>query len=80
LSVKDAAYKEGALSTKTKALMGLALGCALKCNTCIETNAQLAKDLGATRAEITETLVMAMYMAGPSSVVWTTKVGEILGK
>jgi AhpD family alkylhydroperoxidase len=80
VALKDAVYKDGAISTKQKALIGLALGCAMKCNTCIETNAALAKQLGATRQEIAETLAFTMYMAGPSSVVWTTKVGEILGK
>jgi AhpD family alkylhydroperoxidase len=80
VQLKDKVFAEGALSVKEKALIALALGCSLKCNTCIEVNSQLAIDSGASRDELRETLIVAMYMAGPSAVVWTPKVAEILSK
>jgi AhpD family alkylhydroperoxidase len=77
---KDRVFVDGALSVKDKALIALALGCALKCNTCIEVNSRLAIDSGATRDELREAMIVAMYMAGPSAVVWTPKVAEILSQ
>jgi len=79
-AMNAAVFKNGALSIKNKALIALALGCALKCDTCIETNWRLAMDNGATKEEVRETLIVAMYMAGPSSVVWTPVIDEILAK
>lgn len=78
--MKDQVFANGALTVKEKALIALALGCALKCNTCIEVNSQLAIDSGASRDELSEALSVAMYMAGPSAVVWTPKVAEILSR
>ncbi len=80
VGLKDAVFRDGALTAKEKVLMALALGCALKCNTCIESNAKAAKELGATKAELNEAMMVAMYMAGPSAVVWTKKVGDVLSK
>ena len=78
--MRAAVFKESALSIKNKALIALALACALKCNTCIEANWQIAVDSGATKEEVRETLVVAMYMAGPTSVVWTPAIDNILAK
>ncbi len=76
--MKEEVFRDSAMSAKNKFLIALALGCALKCNTCIESNARAAKDSGATKEEIREALSVALYMAGPTSVVWTAKIGEII--
>src|SRR5512147_1815802 len=78
VGLKEAVFRDGALTAKEKTLMALALGCALKCDTCIEANAQAAIRMGATKAELNEAMLVAMYMAGPTSVVWTRKVGDLI--
>lgn len=63
----QAALQQNALDTKTKELIALAIGVATRCDDCIAFHAKAAVDLGATSAEIFETLGMAVYMgAGPS--------------
>lgn len=56
-----------ALDTKTKELIALAIGVAVRCDDCIAFHVKAALEQGATRQEIEETLQMAIYMgAGPS--------------
>lgn len=63
------ACASGALDRKTKELIALAIGVATRCQPCIAYHAQGAASAGATRAEIAETLGMAVYMgAGPSAM------------
>jgi len=58
-----------ALDVKTKELIALAIGVATRCDDCIAFHVKAAVDHGATEAEITETLGMAVYMgAGPSAM------------
>lgn len=63
----QAALRTKALDTKTKELIALAIGVAVRCDDCIAFHAKAAVDQGASADEILETLGMAMYMgAGPS--------------
>jgi AhpD family alkylhydroperoxidase len=65
--IAQAALKTGALDTKTKELIALAIGVAVRCDDCIAFHAKAASERGATADEILETLGMAVYMgAGPS--------------
>ncbi|WP_072376982.1 carboxymuconolactone decarboxylase family protein [Hyphomicrobium sp. NDB2Meth4] len=65
--IAQAATKAGALDTKTKELIALAIGVAVRCDDCIAFHAKAASDRGASSEEILETLGMAIYMgAGPS--------------
>ncbi len=43
--LKDKVFQDGALSAKEKFLIAVALGCTLKCNTCIEMSAADAERL-----------------------------------
>ena len=62
-----AATKSGALDTKTKELIALAIAVAIRCDGCVAFHAQAAVKHGATREEVMETMGMALYMgAGPS--------------
>jgi AhpD family alkylhydroperoxidase len=79
IKLKHEVFKEGALSTKQKALMAVSVSCLLKCDTCLMTWGNQAKELGATTDEIREAMLVAMYLAGPSSVVWSPKIDELLG-
>jgi len=56
-----------ALDCKTKELIALAIAVAIRCDDCIGFHVKAALEQGATRAEVVETLGMAVYMgAGPS--------------
>lgn len=62
-----AATEEGTLDTRTKELIALAIAVAIRCDGCVAFHAEAAVKNGATRAEIMETMGMALYMgAGPS--------------
>jgi AhpD family alkylhydroperoxidase len=66
-AIAAAATAPNALDVKTKELIALAIGVAVRCDDCIAFHAQAAAKHGATREEIMETLGMAIYMgAGPS--------------
>lgn len=57
----------GALDTKTKELIALAISVATRCDDCIGFHAKAALEKGATREEIFETLGTAIYLgAGPA--------------
>jgi AhpD family alkylhydroperoxidase len=65
--IAQAALEPKALDTKTKELIALAIGVAVRCDDCIAFHAKAAVEQGATSDEILETLGMAIYMgAGPS--------------
>ena len=62
-----AATAGGALDTKTKELLALAISVAIRCDGCIAFHSKAAVQHGATREEIMETMGLAIYMgAGPS--------------
>lgn len=65
-----AATKDGALDKKTKELIALALGIASHCDGCIGFHVDALVRLGATRAELEETLGMAIYMGGGPSLMY----------
>lgn len=63
----QAALTPKALDTKTKELIALAIGVAVRCDDCIAFHVKACIEQGASRDEILETLSMAIYMgAGPS--------------
>jgi AhpD family alkylhydroperoxidase len=65
-----AATKPGALDTKTKELIALAIGVATRCDGCIGFHMDALVKLGVTREEVLETLGMAVYMGGGPSVMY----------
>ena len=68
-ALAQAALKADALDTKTKELIALAIAVATRCDGCIAFHAEAAVTQGATRAEVLETMGMAVYMgAGPSAM------------
>lgn len=77
--LKNEIFREGALTSKEKALMAVSISCLMRCDTCLETWAGRAKEMGATVDELRESILVAMYLAGPASVVWSDKVDAILG-
>jgi AhpD family alkylhydroperoxidase len=77
-SLKHEVFKEGALSAKEKELIAVSLSLTLKCETCLEVHAKAAKDLGATTDELREAMLVAMYLTGPTSVIWSPSIDKIL--
>lgn len=66
-AMAQAALAPKALDTKTKELISLAIGVAVRCDDCIAFHTKAALAAGATDEEIWETLGTAIYMgAGPA--------------
>jgi len=65
------AMASGALDKKTKELIAVALSVAARCDPCIGYHVQAAVKLGVTRAELDETLGVAVYMGGGPSLMYT---------
>jgi AhpD family alkylhydroperoxidase len=68
----QAALTPKALDVKTKELIALGIAVAIRCDDCIGFHVKAALDHGATRAEVTETLAMAVYMGAGPSVMYAT--------
>jgi AhpD family alkylhydroperoxidase len=71
---------EGALSTKFKELISLAIGITVRCDGCIAFHIHDALKAGATRQEILETIGVAILMGGGPSVVYGTEAMEALNQ
>ena len=69
-ALAQAATKTGALDKKTKELIALAIGVATRCDGCIGFHSESLVRLGASRAEVEETLGMAIYMGGGPSLMY----------
>ena len=72
-AMAQGASKDGALDAKTKELIAVALSVAARCDPCIGFHAQALVKLGATRAEMAETMAMAVYMGGGPSLMYAAK-------
>ncbi|HUB47861.1 MAG TPA: carboxymuconolactone decarboxylase family protein [Acetobacteraceae bacterium] len=66
-ALAQAALKADALDGRTKELLALAIAVATRCDGAIAFHAEAALKRGASRAEVLETMGMAIYMgAGPN--------------
>ncbi len=70
--VKDAVYKEGALSLKTKRLMALAIAVQAGCKDCMISQTAHALRLGALSSEILEACSVAISMGG--TLAWSNSL------
>jgi AhpD family alkylhydroperoxidase len=77
-TLRGEAYKEGALSTKTKRLMALAVGMRAGCETCVVGQTMLALQAGATKEEIFETITVATTMGGTPALAESYRVIKLL--
>ncbi|MCC5913152.1 MAG: carboxymuconolactone decarboxylase family protein [Balneolaceae bacterium] len=57
-------YKEGALSSQTKELLGLVASAVLRCNDCIDYHLEQCARTGSTKEEIVEALNVALVVGG----------------
>ena len=65
-----------ALDAKTKELVALAIAVATRCDACVAFYAELAVKRGASRAELMETMGMAIYMGVGPSVMYAAQAVE----
>jgi AhpD family alkylhydroperoxidase len=75
-ALAQAALKANALDTKTKELIALAIAVATRCDGCVAFHAEAAVKQGATRAEVLETMAMAVYMGAGPSVMYAAQALE----
>src|ERR1035437_3331367 len=69
-ALSTAATASKAIDTKMKELMALAIGIAVHCDGCVAYHTKMAHQHGATREEIAETAVLAVYMGGGPAAVY----------
>jgi len=69
-ALHGAALAPGALDTKTKELLALAIGVTRECDGCIAAHAHGAALNGATEAEVAEALGVALLMNGGPATVY----------
>ncbi len=63
-SLDSAVYREGALDSKTKELLGLVASMVLRCDDCITYHILQCKSLGVTREEFMEAFNVALVVGG----------------
>lgn len=74
----EEAYKDGALDTKTKRLMAMALALGAGCRNCVLGQATAALDQGATKEEMLETIGVVVSMRGTTGVAESLRVIQLL--
>lgn len=57
-------YRDGALPSKTKELLGLVASCVLRCNDCIDYHLEQCAVTGSAKDEIIEALNVALIVGG----------------
>lgn len=65
---------DGALDSKTKELMALAIGVVVRCDGCIAFHVHDALQAGASQDEIMETLGVAILMGGGPAAMYAVEV------
>ncbi len=75
---KKEIFKEGELTVREKELIATAISATLKCEKCLEFHAEAALEAGATRKEIMEAFEVAMYLVGPSAVIWSEMIDHYI--
>ncbi len=64
LRLDSAAYEDGALTSKTKELLGLVASTVLRCNDCIDYHLEQCVNAGWSEAEIEDALNIALVVGG----------------
>ncbi len=70
------AYQEGALSTKTKELLGLVASMVLRCDDCIRYHLGTCHELGVTKDELFEVFSIANLVGGSICIPHTRRALE----
>jgi AhpD family alkylhydroperoxidase len=70
----DACNNEGVLNKKTRELLMLSLASAFRCPHCTESHIKAALDAGASKEEITETLLIAAVEGAGTQLNWAKEI------
>jgi len=70
LHFRNTVQEKSVLDQKTRELLMLALACVLRCHYCVENHIQGALNAGATKQEITETLLLTAYEGAGTQLAW----------
>jgi AhpD family alkylhydroperoxidase len=68
------------IDNKTKELMSLAIGVAVRCDDCILWHTAAALEAGATREEVVDTLKIAVVMGGGPAMAYAVEAYEVLNE
>lgn len=71
--VARAAMADGAISSRHKELMALAIGITQRCSGCIAFHVKALHKLGCTRAELEEMLAVCVYMGGGPALMYAAE-------
>lgn len=69
-ALAKSAIAPGALDSKTKELIALAIGITARCDGCLAYHARAAARFGATREEVIEVIGVSVYMGGGPSMIY----------
>jgi AhpD family alkylhydroperoxidase len=75
-SLDTLTYQEGALSSKTKEMLGLATSMVLRCDDCIKYHLEKCYELGTTTEEIFEVFGVANVVGGTIVIPHTRRAVE----
>jgi len=75
-SLDNQAYKDGALSEKTKELLGLVASMVLRCDDCIKYHLGTCFELGTTTEEVYEVFSIANLVGGSICIPHTRRAAE----
>jgi AhpD family alkylhydroperoxidase len=70
------AYKKGALSEKTKELLGLVASMVLRCDDCVKYHIQKCHELNVSEKELFETIAIANLVGGTIVIPHTRRAVE----
>lgn len=73
-------YQDGALTSKTKELLGLVASLVLRCNDCITYHILQCHKLGVTEAEFYETFNVGLIVGGSIVIPHLRKAVDVLGE
>lgn len=75
-SLDGQAYQDGALSARTKELLGLVASMVLRCDDCIRYHLGTCHEMGVTKAEVYEVFAIANLVGGSICIPHTRRAAE----
>ncbi|MDH3889957.1 MAG: carboxymuconolactone decarboxylase family protein [candidate division Zixibacteria bacterium] len=75
--IDSAVYRDGALDTKTKELLGLVASLVLRCDDCISYHTIQAKSMNVTDQEFDEVMSVGMVVGGSITIPHVRRASEL---
>ncbi len=77
-ALDSAVYEDGALSRKTKEMLGLVASLVLRCDDCITYHIIMGVETGATRNELMECMDIALVVGGSIVIPHIRRAAELM--